>query len=126
MSVESDVIVELEFGANEPIGEPTRVDAERAHVSRHLLAFFVDSPTKDNLEYAVTRLIRFAIDESHEVGSQRRGQRPGRNRREIRARDIDTGAGTFDLSHFEVVNEERRDQMHGSTLTICCRARRLS
>lgn len=106
------VLGELELTLDQPVGEFSRLDRERTDIASHLLVVLARSAPKDHLEHTRTGILRGAEDESDQVRIDDDRYRTGRGHGEHCARDVDTSARSRGLTKGEVLDEERRNDVH--------------
>lgn len=104
--------VERELGPNQPVREAARLDVDRLHVPRHLLAVAAE----DDLERSVRALAGTVADYHRHVGFDRHRELRRSRCRELHSAQIDPGRRPRNLSELDVVDEQRRDDLHPDTV----------
>lgn len=103
-----------ELGAHQPIGELPGVHSKRADIlSKGRSLFGIGTRRlKHHLQHPIPQFALRTKDEYHQMWRHRARQRRGCNLREIDAREIQPRGRTLYLSHREVIDEERSDDVH--------------
>lgn len=102
------VVGELTF--HQAIAELARLDLERLHASRHLLARFV---FEDGFEHCRSLLIRPTSHENDEVRLDGDRKRPRRSKGKHDSREIDTRRRPLHFAEPDVFDKDGRNDVHG-------------
>ncbi len=108
MGVDGAVVVELELGANQAVGELAWLDLKRLYVAGDLLAVAFEH----HLEHAVARFLGSGVGDYRQVRCPREGQRRWRRGRELNSGHIDSGARAIDLTKIDRVKKECGENLH--------------
>jgi len=110
-SLNGAVVLELEFGPDEAVGELAGFDIEWLDVAGDLLLATVEG----HLQHALARAFRCATNDHAQVGRPGEGQGSRRRRAELNARQVDPCRRPRHLPEVDLVDEQGGDDLHGAS-----------
>ena len=102
------VVVELELGPHEPVGELARLDIERLHVAGDLFLAAVEG----DLQNTPTRVLGRAMHDHHEMRRPHERDRRRRGSTELNALEVDVCCWAGDGPKVDLIDEQGRYDLH--------------
>jgi len=108
MSFDGAALLEVDLGANKPVGELAGFDIERLHTSGDLIVAAVVG----DLEHAPSGSVGRATDDHHQMGSPGERQGCGGRGAELDTGEVDPGGRAGHLAKIDLIDEQGGDDFH--------------